>query len=46
MSALIFNTEIPGCQKNKEKMKTQEGRRGYMCHSHDEEGMVIGQALP
>ena len=46
MSALIFNTEIPGCQKNKEKMKTWEGRLVYMSHSHHEEGMLTGQALP
>ena len=46
MSALIFNIELAGCQKDKEKMKTWEGRLVCMCGSHHEEGMVIGQALP
>lgn len=46
MSALIFNIELAGCQKDKEKMKTWKGRLVCMCGSHHEEGMVIGQALP
>ena len=45
MSLVIFNIELPGCQKNKEKVKTWEGRLVCMCHSHHEEGMIIGQAL-